>query len=255
MKIQYASDLHLEFHENSSWLRRNPLKPVGDVLILAGDIGYLGDDNYSKHPFWKWASDHFETVYAIPGNHELYKYYDINQLKEGWQLDILPNVCSIYNKVIHLTDDIDLVASTLWSHIPREEAYAVEAGVTDFHRILDGEERLSWSRFNQEHDSCLAFIKQSVESSRAKHILVATHHVPSFDLMAEEFKGSKINGAFTSDLNDFMAQLPVEYWIYGHSHRNIDKRIGNTQFLSNQLGYVFANEHLSFLPDRVVEIL
>jgi hypothetical protein len=52
-----------------------------------------------------------------------------------------------------------------------------------------------------------------------------------------------------------MAQLPVEYWIYGHSHRNIDKRIGNTQFLSNQLGYVFANEHLSFLPDRVVEIL
>jgi hypothetical protein len=72
--------------------------------------------------------------------------------------------------------------------------------------------------------------------------------------MAEEFKESKINGAFTSDLNDFMAQLPVEYWIYGHSHRNIDKRIGSTQFLSNQLGYVFANEHLSFLPDKVVEI-
>ena len=55
MKIQYASDLHLEFAENASYLKHNPLKVVGDILILAGDIGYLGDQNYSQHPFWDWA--------------------------------------------------------------------------------------------------------------------------------------------------------------------------------------------------------
>ena len=57
MKIQYASDLHPEFHENSHWLKDNPLIPVGDVLILAGDIGYLSDENYSRHPFWDWCAD------------------------------------------------------------------------------------------------------------------------------------------------------------------------------------------------------
>jgi hypothetical protein len=32
MKIQYASDLHLEFRENARYLRDNPIISVGDIL-------------------------------------------------------------------------------------------------------------------------------------------------------------------------------------------------------------------------------
>lgn len=254
MKIQFASDLHFEFHDNSRWLRENPIIPESDILVLAGDIGYFCDDVYLRHPFWKWCSDNFKETYIIPGNHELYKRFDINGLVRGWSMKIKANVHAVYNKLISLTDDIDLVASTLWSHIHREEAYSVMKGVSDFRRIRNGEELMDWQRFNYEHEICKQFIEKSVKSSGAKHIIVATHHVPSFQLMSDEFKGSNINGAFASNLDNMIQSLPVEYWIYGHSHRNIDKKIGSTMFLSNQLGYVFNNEQISFNRSKFLEI-
>ncbi len=43
MKIQYMSDLHMEFQENSRYLKNNEFPVTGDVLVLAGDIFYLKD--------------------------------------------------------------------------------------------------------------------------------------------------------------------------------------------------------------------
>ncbi len=254
MRVQYASDLHLEFGENSRWLKEHPLIPSADILVLAGDIGYLGDDNYISHPFWNRVSEDFNQVIVVPGNHELYKFFDINELRNGWQLEIRHNVRVCYNSVIALNEETDLIASTLWAHISPSEEYLTERCVSDFKRIRNGEFRLSAQRFNEEHEVCRNFIEKAVSESNAERIVVATHHVPSFALMAEEFKDSSINGAFTVELAGMIAESRINCWIYGHSHRNIDKMIGSTRCVSNQLGYVFQNEHNTFRRDAVTEI-
>ena len=56
MKIQYMSDLHLEFSDNSRWMKHNELPVTGDVLVLAGDIFYLKNKVAPLSNFWKWAS-------------------------------------------------------------------------------------------------------------------------------------------------------------------------------------------------------
>lgn len=41
MKIQYMSDLHLEFKDNQDYVKSNIFDVTGDVLVLAGDTQYL----------------------------------------------------------------------------------------------------------------------------------------------------------------------------------------------------------------------
>ena len=253
MKIQYASDLHLEFSENWRYLKQNPLKVTGDVLVLAGDIGYLGDDNYTKHPFWDWVSDNYKQVICCMGNHEFYKYYDIATLKDGYCLEIRGNVQSYYNAIVRV-ENTDFIVSTLWAEIPLREAYYTEQVVSDFRRILYNGETFTFAEFNREHKRCLEFIQTSVRDSKADTKIVVTHHVPSFLMQDPRFADSLATGAFTVELANYIRESGIDFWIYGHSHYNKEVIIGKTCCLSNQLGYVFNDEHRNFDPGKCIII-
>ena len=261
LKIQFVSDLHLEFPENRAWLAEHPLEVTGDILLIAGDTAYLdlpdsGRDTYSAYSFWDWASRNYHHVIVCLGNHDFYGYYDLATMPDGYCKQIRPNIHAYYNSVVHL-QDTDIIVSTLWAYIEPYNAYMTEHGVSDFYRIKYKGHRLTAEDFNQEHERCLAFIKTAVEESKANTKIVLTHHVPTQLCTAKEFRGSTINGAFTVELGEYIADSVIDYWIYGHSHRNIDARIGKTRILSNQLGYISHGEYLTngFRNSKSIEIV
>ena len=85
MKIQYVSDLHLEFHANSHYLHQHPLGVVADVLVMAGDIHVLGRKETTRHEFFDWCADHYEQTLIVPGNHEFYGGLPIDECIDDWE--------------------------------------------------------------------------------------------------------------------------------------------------------------------------
>lgn len=253
MKIQYASDLHLEFRDNAAFVRDNPLIPSGEILLLAGDIGYLGDDNFSIHPFWDWVSENYQQVLVVPGNHEFYKGYDLDTIKDGHIGTIRENVHWYYNAVVTI-GDVEFILTTLWAYIDPLNAFWIERGVSDFKRIIKSKNTINYLDFNNEHKRALTFLNKALVKSKAKKHIVVSHHVPSNLLSSPEFKGSTINGAFVSELFDFIESKDIDYWIYGHSHRNINAEIGKTKCISNQLGYVSMENISSFDREKFIEL-
>lgn len=142
MVLQYASDLHLEFPENKDFLSRNPIKPLGDVLILAGDIvPFAIMDKHSD--FFKYVSDNFEKTYWIPGNHEYY-YAELTERYGMFHEKIKDNVHLLNNTVIE-HDNVNLIFSTLWSEISIANRWHIERNISDFQVI-----KYKDSRFNAE---------------------------------------------------------------------------------------------------------
>lgn len=252
MKIQFASDLHLEMAANATWLRSHPLEVAGDILVLAGDTAYL-DEGIPKW-FLDWASDSYQQVLLIPGNHEYYHYGDIAKRGESWQCMLRKNVGYYNNKVVNV-GDIDFILSTMWSHIPEVDMFQVQRGLNDFYQILCHGELMTPDDFNAEHERCKQFIIKSFAESKAKHIVVVTHHVPTLQAVAPQYQGSALSSAFAVELGNLIADSRIDYWIYGHSHTNIDIEIGGTKIVANQLGYIVHNEQNNgFNNSRCIEL-
>lgn len=50
-----------------------------------------------------------------------------------------------------------------------------------------------------------------------------------------------------------IAGTKVALWVHGHTHYNVDYKLGATRIVSNQRGYP-AHPVLGFLPGMVVEV-
>lgn len=244
MIIQYCSDLHLEFPENKEFLTANPLKPMGDVLLLAGDIVPFAVLDKHKD-FFRYVSDHFESTYWVPGNHEYY-YSDIATKSGTLNEKILSNVFLV-NNISMIHNDVKFIFSTLWSKIRTAYQWQIERVMSDFHVIKYNGYRFSTDKFNLLHEECLSFVQHELNNKTSDKSVVVTHHVPTFLNYPEMYRADVLNDAFAVELFDLINAFGPDYWIYGHNHNSPPNfKIGKTHLLTNQLGYVKYGEHHLF---------
>ena len=251
MDIQYVSDLHLEFRENKHYLTGKPIKPVGEVLILAGDIVPFAVMNQHVD-FFDWISDHFETTYWLPGNHEYY-HFELTDRCGTIMEKIRSNVWLVNNVSIR-RGDVRFVFSTLWTHIGLANQWSVRQGMADFHVIKYQGKSFTPSDYNEQHQVCLNFLKTEL-AQQVEKTMVVSHHVPTFLNYPEKYKSNILNEAFAVELFDLIESSRADYWIYGHHHQPVPTfTIGSTSLVTNQLGYVRYNEQAWFNQEAIVKL-
>jgi predicted phosphodiesterase len=237
MWIQYLSDIHLEFYKGSiPKVDRLLLQiiPVAPICVLAGDIGYPFEETY-RH-FLSKLSAKFEHIVLIHGNHE---YYQLGGNKGKSMQEIVQQteaICEALPNVHFLNDSywdyqgVRFIGSVLWSELKDPQHL-----VNDVNCIPEFSMGLS----NQLYSIHKTWLDNAI-SSADSDVVVVTHHLPSMELVAAQWKGHPVNQCFASD-SDSLIRPPVKLWIYGHTHQPSDTVYQGIRCIANPIGYPGEN--------------
>jgi len=249
MRIQLASDLHLELL--SRWPHERLIAPApgADLLVLAGDIhrGSRAIEHFASWPV---------PVLYLAGNHE---YYDsqweslrseLRRATEGTAVRFLDNDVFTF-------DGVRFLGSTLWtdyrlSGMALPEAMAAAEGfLLDHRRILTRSGPFRAKQALDEHLRSRAWLARELSVEHSTSTVVLTHHAPHPGSIHARFAGSPVNGAFVSDLTELVEQ--ADLWLHGHVHDSFDYRVGRCRVMSNPLGYARNRNDAASIDELVFE--
>lgn len=238
MKIQLASDLHLEFIQRDYPGKRliEPA-PGADVLVLAGDIA---NGTQAIELFADWPVQ----VLYVAGNHEFYGYtfdqlrIDLRKAAAGTSIHFLDNDA-------FQMDGVRFLGATLWTdyklardlsqltqmrHAERciRDHSAIRAGngyFTDFtaQMALD------------EHEKSRAWLENELAKPFDGKTVVITHHGCHRLSVHPRYVGNVANAAFVSDLSSLL--FKANFWLHGHVHDSFDYSASGCRVVANPRGY------------------
>ena len=260
MKIQIASDLHLEILEKK-FPSHQPVGPSdADVLIIAGDIHR---DTQALAAFADWPV----PVIYVHGNHEGYhEQYEalidkLHSTSRHGQVRHLENEETILHGVRFLGcclwTDYALIGDIETSMQEAEKVLVDHKIITTPGGVFTPQDALA------KHRQSRAWLTEKLATAFDGPTVVITHHGVHPDSVHPRFAGSSLNPAFISDLTPLVAK--ADLWIHGHVHDSFDYQVAGTRVVTNPRGYplnlgsaeTVADiewENPGFNPQLVIEI-
>ncbi len=242
MRINYFSDIHLEFG------RLEHPQTDADLVIAAGDIG-IGRQGIN------WLKGLNKPVIYIAGNHEFYTH----EYKRT--LNMLRNSClnsNIYflEKNVLIIDGIRFLGCTLWTDLLIEgEKKSIElaARLNDFRNIRFKEAAFNQATFTRLHRSSMLWLENELDEPFGGKTVVITHHAPLHKSWHEGNNELK-KIAYCNSLNGLIHKHNICVWFHGHIHSQNNYIVAGTRILSNTRGYKGRKEVDNFDPNKVVDI-
>ncbi len=245
MKIQVASDLHLELLPQDYGIQRLLVPhPQADILVLAGDIH---NGTKAIKLFRNWPV----PVLYVAGNHEFYGQVwedtrrDLQEACAGTAVQFLDNAAVEIGNVRFL-------GTTLWTDFAidrsRPPASAMElagASLRDFFQILSRQDDsrpvpITPGQLLADHQVARDWLQERLNAPFEGKTVVITHHAPHRLSVHRRFVGDPLTPAFASDLTELLGH--ADLWLHGHAHDGFDYRVGKCRVVSNPAGYSLTSK-------------
>lgn len=243
MRINYFSDIHLEFGALSI------PNSKADIVIAAGDIG-IGKQGID------WLKTINKPVIYIAGNHEFYTHEYRNTLT--W----LRAECA--NSNIYFLEKDSLIfqgtrflGCTLWTDLlvgGEKKAQELATRLNDFRTIRFKDQPFDQNTFTQLHRRSLLWLENQLAEPFAGKTIVVTHHAPSRLSWQEGGNNETKKMAYCNRLEHLFSQYHISTWFHGHIHSLNDYEISGTRVLANPRGYFNRKEVAGFNVNKVVVV-
>ena len=252
MKIQIASDLHLEKRRDYE-PELHDFFPVEDrdVLVLAGDIG-----TYMQA--WSFIEQELRRspVIYVPGNHEYYSWQTREQIDQAWKHKARqnPDLHYLIAEGVPI-DGVRFWGAPWYSDLfgRRDPGYLklIAESLNDFDRTFDDSGRWTVVRHLDEHTRQTRLLREQA----GQVDVVVTHWPPTLVAVAPRFEGDALNGYFVNDREDLVEEIGAKLWISGHVHDAYRAVVGDTLVLGNPAGYPNVKpESRLFRPDLAIDV-
>ena len=252
LRIQLASDLHLE-HLEGSFPDVKLIAPAAnaDLLVLAGDIA---NGTRAIELFATWPV----PVLFVAGNHEYYDRCwedtraDIRNAARGTSVIFLDNEiadlsifsgwCASRRDVVQR---IRFLGSTMWTdyryRAGRTQGQLMEHAelhIRDHFAIKTKDGRFTAGHALREHEFSRAWLEQELSTSFNGTTVVLTHHAPHPLSVHPRYLSQDslaTNAAYVSNLEPLLHKADI--WLHGHVHDSFDYHVRGCRVVANPRGY------------------
>jgi len=242
LKINYFSDLHLEFGDLEF------PETDADIIIAAGDIGL-------RQQGFNWLKQLGKPVIYLAGNHEFYTQ-DYQTALDTLRFNCMGTKIQFLENNRYIYQGVRFLGCTLWTNLFRdggEVASYFSKGMNDFRKIQFGDEMWDADKLNKVFEHSLQWLISQLNEPFAGKTVVITHHAPSeWSWSDSPVRLKKL--AYCNQLDDLIKQYEMALWIHGHVHHVFDYKIGDTRVLCNPRGYQGHRTVSNFNLNKVVEI-
>lgn len=249
MRLQIASDLHLE-HSEAGGSRHGPLcYAPSDALVLAGDIDRI---DKVRQRFADWPC----PVLYVRGNHDSF----FTSYEQGIGRAVLQSQDAqfrLLERSVATFGELRVLGCCLWTDfalLGRVDDALLLAKYTgaDYRCLRRADGALLNPEDTQlEHRLTVEWLERQLKKSHAGPTIVVTHHAPHIRSLDTRYGRNRFDASFASDLS--VLAKKVNLWIHGHVHNSCDYRLNRCRVVCNPAGHP-ARPNPHFNPRLVLSI-